>query len=183
MNKLSAAQLCVLGFCVALNFVGGLIALTLRLPIYLDSIGSILGAFLYGPVVGMVVGAASGLLNGIVFDPVSFYFIPSAITIGAMAGIAWNKGWVNNRRLPLGVFVMTLPGTIVSSCITALVFGGITSSGSSILVQLFSHLGIPMTASVFLVQIVTDYLDRSISAALALTVLTALPYGIRKRMA
>ena len=65
------------------------------------------------------------------------------------------------KLLPLAA-VISLPGTIVSSLITALVFGGITSSGSTVLVQLFHTAGIPLTASVFLVQFLTDYLDRVI---------------------
>ena len=41
-----------------------------------------------------------------------------------------------------------------------------TSSGSSILVQILNHAGLPMVASTFLVQILTDFLDRLISVFL-----------------
>ena len=38
----------------------------------------------------------------------------------------------------MAALVITLPSTIVSSCITAFLFGGITSSGSTVLVQLLA---------------------------------------------
>ena len=109
----------------------------------------------------------------------SFYFIPSAMITGAMAGLVSKKGWLKKKSLPGGVLALSLPGTAASSVITAVVFGGITSSGSSLLVQLFSYLGLPMTASVFLVQVVTDYGDRLISTFLALAVLAAVPLSIK----
>lgn len=49
--------------CAAVNFVGGLTALTLRLPVYLDSIGTILAAIVLGPFYGMLTGFATSVIN------------------------------------------------------------------------------------------------------------------------
>mgnify|MGYP000326581294 CR=1 FL=1 len=53
-NKVTAYHLCVIAFCVVINIVGGQIALFARLPIYLDSIGTVLAAAVFGPVYGML---------------------------------------------------------------------------------------------------------------------------------
>ena len=63
----------------------------------------------------------------------------------------------------------------VSSLITAFLFGGITSSGSAILVQLLHLAGVNLTVSVFLVQILTDFLDRLISLAAVLYLIRFIP--------
>ena len=42
--KLTTTAVCFLALAAALNLVGGFIALSLRLPIYLDSIGTMLAA-------------------------------------------------------------------------------------------------------------------------------------------
>ena len=42
--------LTVMALCIGINYIGGTIALWLRLPIYLDSIGTIFAGALLGPV-------------------------------------------------------------------------------------------------------------------------------------
>ena len=42
MRKITVMQICFLGIATALNVVGANIALLLRLPIYLDSLGTVL---------------------------------------------------------------------------------------------------------------------------------------------
>lgn len=42
-------KITVTAFCTAINIVGAYVALALRLPIYLDSIGTILDSVLLGP--------------------------------------------------------------------------------------------------------------------------------------
>lgn len=71
--------------------------------------------------------------------------------------------------------ILSVPGTIVSSIITVQLFGGITSSGSSMIVQLLHGLGLSQTTSVILVQAGTDYLDRLLSIVVVSLVITMLP--------
>ena len=78
--------------------------------------------------------------------------------------------------------LISLPGTVISSAITALVFGGITSSGSTVLVQLLHGAGLNLTASVCVVQGATDFLDRLISLVLAVLLLFALPQSLRGKI-
>ena len=48
-RKMTAWQLCLTAMAVAVNIAGGQIALLLRLPVYLDSIGTILVGAVSGP--------------------------------------------------------------------------------------------------------------------------------------
>ena len=68
---------------------------------------------------------------------------------------------------------------MVSASVTAFLFGGITSSGSTILVQLLHGLGWNLTVSVCAVQALTDYLDRFACLALAAVLVRALPAPFR----
>ena len=179
MRRFSVKILAFLAVGVALNYVGANIALFLRLPVYLDSIGTIFCAFLLGPLYGMLTGLASGLLSGITTDLFSLYYIPVAMCTGLAAG------WVYSRfhrvfQVPLQALVIMIPGTILSSLITYFLFGGITSSGSSIIVQMIYGLGLSKFTSVILVQIVTDYCDRLLAVIVATLVLTALPKRLKQ---
>lgn len=91
MRKITVMQICFLGIATALNVVGANLALLLRLPIYLDSLGTVLSAVMLGPVYGMVPGILSGIISGCTSDIYSFYYIPVQMVVGVMAGIFYQK--------------------------------------------------------------------------------------------
>jgi len=74
--QLTTTAVCFLALAAALNLVGGFIALSLRLPIYLDSIGTMLAAAMLGPICGMLPGLVSGLVSGFTSDIYALYYIP-----------------------------------------------------------------------------------------------------------
>ena len=53
-RKITAFQLCLAAMAACINVAGGQLALTLRLPVYLDSIGTILVGIWMGPVFGLL---------------------------------------------------------------------------------------------------------------------------------
>ena len=56
MRKFSTNKLCLLALCSVINLIGGHIALLFRLPVYLDSLGTVFAAALMGPLSGMIPG-------------------------------------------------------------------------------------------------------------------------------
>lgn len=160
MKKTPAFIIAFMAICVALNYVGSNIALFLRLPIYLDTIGTMLSAVVLGPIFGMATALISGLISWMTTDIFSLYFAPVGILVGLMAGLVLKKSEPKKARLFWKALAISFPGTILSSLITVILFHGITSSGSSLIVQALHGFGLNLTASIILVQIGTDYLDR-----------------------
>lgn len=183
MKKFTTSRLCVLALCAVINLIGSQIALLLRLPIYLDSIGTIFAAAMMGPFYGMFPGIISNFLSGCTTDIYALYYIPVQILTGWIAGMVFQKIPPQNRkdfkRILFGAGLVSIPGTLVSSLITATVFGGITSSGSTIFVQLFHRFGMSLTASVCMVQGITDFADRFVVLVLVVTLLSALPISFK----
>lgn len=108
----------------------------------------------------------------------SLYYSPIQILTGLLAGLILPRYLgkdKNSLKLLLLALILSVPGTIVSSIITVQLFGGITSSGSSMIVQLLHGLGLSQTTSVILVQAGTDYLDRLLSIVVVSLVITMLP--------
>lgn len=180
MKKTNILCLSVAALCIVVNIVGADLALMLRLPIYLDSIGTILAGALMGPWYGMAAAVGSGLITGMTTDIYSLYFMPAGAVTGLMSGLLFRRGLLKGWKVIPGSLALTVPGTAMSASVSAFVFGGVTSSGSSLLVQLFYHLGLNMTVSAFLVQIVTDYADRLISVLMVLALSASL--GSRLKM-
>lgn len=173
MKKLSVQALTVIALSVALNYVGATIALFLKLPIYLDSIGTVFAGAFLGPIAGMLAGFISGLISGLTTDLFALYYLPVALVTGCMAGLLLHKQH-RFRWLPLQSLAIALPGTVLSTTITTVFFNGITSSGSSLLVQVLYGLGLSKFASVLIIQVITDYGDRLLSVILATAAITAL---------
>ena len=163
MNKsMNIRNLTLVAMGISLNVIGALIALTLRLPIYLDSIGTILIACLLGSKYAVMTGVCGSLVSGFTFDPYSIYFAPVQLSTGLLAGLMYNKGFL-------------LPTSIISACIAAFLFGGVTSSGSSYIVQILSHFNVPMVVSVFVTQVCTDYADKFLAVSLVALGVAVLP--------
>ncbi|MGT2828292.1 ECF transporter S component [Streptococcus hillyeri] len=174
MSKLSKTHLLTfMAMAIALNIVGANIALFLKLPIYLDTIGTLLMAVAFGPWLGVGTATISALINWMTTDIFSLYFAPVAIIVALMAGFLI-KNQDKMHHLIWKSFLVSLPGTVTASIITVILFKGITSSGSSLVVQFLAGLGLDMTTSVILVQAGTDYLDRLISLVLVIAILKVL---------
>ena len=183
MRKFSTNKLCLLALCSVINLIGGHIALLFRLPVYLDSLGTVFAAALMGPLSGMIPGIISNLIGGVTTDIYALYYLPVQMITGGIAGLLFQKISFHERKrlikILLGAGIVSIPGTVISSSITAIVFGGITSSGSTLLVQLPHHLGLGLTASVCIVQGLTDYADRAIVLALTVSLLAVVPSSIK----
>lgn len=182
MKKITVFQICFIAFCTVINLAGGSIALMLKLPVYLDCIGTLLTAALLGPVYGVLPGILSGIISGMSTDVYAFYYIPVQIITGLMAGIVFKTSWVKKWKTPLGTLFISLPGTAVSAGITAYLFGGVTSSGSSILVAVLNKLGMNLVLSVFAVQALTDYLDRFFAVGITAAVLALMTNSMKMQI-
>jgi hypothetical protein len=93
----STATIALIPVAIAINLAMGAIIYALRLPIYLDSVGTVLVGALAGP----WAGALTGILANLVWStlpipggagPVSAFFAPVAGVIGLMAGFWAARG-------------------------------------------------------------------------------------------
>ncbi len=85
-KEFNTKTLTLMAFGIALNIIGDFIALTFRLPIYMDSIGTIMVAILLGPKNAVMTGVCGSLISGR-FDVFSLYYAPVQISTGLLSGI------------------------------------------------------------------------------------------------
>ena len=96
-RDLTTATLSLMAVAIAINITVGSIAVFLRLPIYLDSIGTVLVGALAGPWAGALTGILSNLIWSILpvpggAGPTAAFFAPVAGVIGLMAGFWAGRG-------------------------------------------------------------------------------------------
>lgn len=179
-GKISIHKITLIALAIVINIVGSYIALGLHLPIYLDSMGTIMTAILLGPFYGLFSGVLSALITGMTSDIYALYYMPVGIVLGVMTGFVFQKN--KSNKLFVKSFCISVPASLISACITATVFGGITSSGSTILVQLLAKTPVGLTLSCLIVQFFTDYFDRLLSLWLVFSVIKKMPDSFIKKL-
>lgn len=164
--KISTKKITILALCVAMNMVGSWIGLMIKLPVYLDSIGTVMAGFAFGPVFGILAGVITALVNTI-SDPVALYFMPTQIIVGFTAGyfkFLKRDDFLSKFYLTPA---MSIPAAVSSALIATYLFGTVTTAGSSYIVQaLRAIMDISDFVIVLGVQIITDYLDKLLSIIL-----------------
>lgn len=91
----SSQALVLIVISIAINMIGGQLASMVKLPIFLDSIGTLISAVLLGPVIGMLTGLLTNLLWGLLTDPIAAAFAPVAMVIG-LSPLAGASGLVSH---------------------------------------------------------------------------------------
>ncbi len=137
----SSQSLVLIVIAIAINMIGGQLISMLKLPIFLDSIGTLISAVLLGPFIGMLTGLLTNLW-GLLTDPIAAAFAPVAMVIGLVAGRLARAGWF--RTLPKVIVsgvVITLAVTLVAVPLRTALFGGVTGSGADLFVARMHSMG------------------------------------------
>lgn len=178
-----------MGVAIALNAViGQLVGNVLKLPLYVDSIGTVLVGVLAGPLAGVVTGVLSNIVWGLAL-PNAASTIPFAITsgvIGLLAGLAGRRGIFAARRAPGGAvlvgvvgFLVGLVAAVVSAPIAFVVFGGSTGGGTDVLVAVFRNFTDSAFTATLLQAGVSDPLDKTAVFLIAWSILLGVPASVK----
>ncbi len=160
---------------VAINFVGAQIASVLKLPIYMDSIGTIFSAMLCGPWVGAVAGGLTNVVTGITM-PVNFAFMPVNIVIGLLTGFLSRKNMFSIWwKSIVSVIIIAFVTIAVSSPIVVLVYGGVTGSTTSIITATAMAAGANIWAAVIGTEGVFTLIDKIVAYVISLLVIKVIP--------
>lgn len=171
--------------CVLLNLGLARLATALSLPLYLDSIGTVLAAAIGGYLPGIAVGYASNLLISI-NDPVTAYYSCINVLL-AFAVVRFNKRDVFSRFPSLLhlwlILTLTLIGGGLGSVLTWLIYGFETGEGiSGPLTQQFVQMGFPGAFfSQLSADLVIDLADKTITVLLCTLIIRAVPKEIQLR--
>ncbi|WP_125151985.1 ECF transporter S component [Clostridium rectalis] len=182
MKKNSTFHLIIIALCTNINIAGSFVAANLKLPVYLDAIGTIVSTFLMGTPSGIITGILTSIVASTTFDPISFFFIPVQIVLAIVSGFLYNKKLFNYMKLPLGITMLSFAVSFTSAPIATLIFNGITSSGSSYIVAFLRGTGLNLFTSVFSVQFFSDILDKTIAILIAMACIKYMPLNIKVKL-
>ena len=79
------------GVAVAMNIVLGIITSAIGIPLYLDTLGTVLSAAILGPVPGLIVGALSNIITGLIYSVSDIPFCLVSMAVGLIVGLVAKK--------------------------------------------------------------------------------------------
>ena len=160
---------------IAINVVMGQIVVVLKLPVYLDSIGTMLVGALCGPWAGALTGTLSNIIWGLAIDPNAFPWWPVAFFIGLVTGFCAKGGLFKNWwKVVITGFLVALTAAIVSTPIAVYLYGGITASGSSFITAYLLQTGQGVLQAVFSTNFLVEPVDKISTALLAFAIIQGL---------
>lgn len=167
---------------MAINLAMGFIVNQLGLPVYLDTLGTVLAAGLAGPVAGLLTGLVSQMVRSLYEGFVWFPFVLIQLLVALIAAFARRAGGFAStlRAIAWGV-AAGIAGGAASATISYALFEGVTATGVTAVTALLSVLGIARAAAVFLASMTTDILDKVLVFLMAGAALRSLPRRLAAR--
>ena len=118
-KKVSTAVFVI--FCILIDYLGKIFSVSCQLPLWLDSVGTVLTAYVLGPVSGAIVGATNNILYGMQ-EPVAYIYSITSISIGVLVGIFARRRFFDSIFLTTSVSVLVTTVTVVISTVLSFVF-------------------------------------------------------------
>jgi energy-coupling factor transport system substrate-specific component len=173
---ISTRVIALIAVAIVINIVGGQLNDALHLPIFLDSIGTILVSVLSGPIAGGIAGLLTNLIWGLISSPVAAAFAPVALVIGVVAGLLARAGWFKTVwQAAVSGVVIAFFLTLIAVPIQIYLFGGVTGAGSDFAVAYLSKVGQSLFSSVALTVFGSNVADKVITSVLVWLVVRQLP--------
>ena len=166
---------------IGINLIGRFFTQTLNLPLFLDTIGTTMAAFLAGPWVAAVAGVLTNLVIGLTLEATSIPFGIVNAAIGIVAGVMAAHGFLRST----GKIILTMLCLTAITIITAMPHSGSRlrrrlrvgrRRGYGILRGFRARY---MVESVIGQQLVTSPLDKVLTVLLAFALIKGVPQRYR----
>jgi energy-coupling factor transport system substrate-specific component len=175
----------------------GSVANLVKLPVYLDAIGTIACGLLAGQLgwrgflLSALVGAISFIISGLLLTPAVLWFIPTQVAIAAFAfyvarpvlGVHLSAASFPPSAMVYVVILgigLGITAGVVSAPIIAYVFGGITGSGPSVIVAILLKSGTNLVNSVLASGLASEPIDKTLQLVAAVSLVRATPSRVRR---
>ena len=167
MNKWKTWQIVLfVAMCVCLNIGGKLLSVWLELPLWADSFGTALCAYIAGPVCGGIVGL-TGNLAYCVINHISAAYSITSIALGIIVGVAARKRWFDQfYGFMKAASLAMLTALVVSVPVNILLNNGYTGNkwGDGVIEYLLTKEWSPFLCAL-LGQLAIEFADKVLTIA------------------
>ena len=157
------------GIAIAVNIVLGIVTSALGIPLYLDTLGTVLVAVLVGPFPGAIVGALTNIITGLMYSVTDIPFCLVSVAVALIVGFSVKK------------FKLTIASAVILGLILSFlcqVIGTPNGTFSDILVMGLQQSGQSIFAASFLRNIASNLIDKVGTMIIAWAIVRWLPMSI-----
>ena len=182
MKKWNKLTIFLIPIGIAVNVVGGQLALVLKLPVFLDSIGTFVVAALCGIVPGLIVAVGTQLINAITTPTVlAFIEISMLFAVESYFFAKWKIYKSPVKSALCGVVV-----AVIDACLavptTAFLLGGFAGTGASTIVAALMAAGWGVFPATFVSEIASETMDKVVCMIIIFIVLKAIPDRLKVKL-
>lgn len=182
MKKWNKLAIFLIPIGIAVNVVGGQLALMLKVPVFLDCIGTFVVSALCGIVPGLIVAVGTQLINAISTPTVLAYIGVGILFVFESHFMAKLGIW---KSLPKAV-ICGVGIAIIDACIcvpiTAYLLGGFAGTGATTIAAGLMASGWSVFMATLASEIVSETIDKVVCLAIIFFVLKAIPDRLKVKM-
>jgi len=169
-------SLAFIPLAVGINLGIGFLVQVLKLPIFVDSVGTIIATVLLGWRVGAVVGVLGFIITSLTIFPPAIYFSGTQICIALYTHLLGKRGGF--KTIPKTIFTgigLAILAALVSAPVIYFLFGGVTGNGISVFTIYLQNSGFTKAQSVLFSGITAEIIDKTAQCLLAFFLLKSIP--------
>lgn len=154
-------------FCILLNLSGKHLAHYFSLPLWLDCFGTVISAYIHGPVCGSIVGVTVNIISND-FPPVSYLYSLISIAIAVIVSMVARRNWFESLYGTVSAsIIVTNVSVVISVAISWIFADGMTYNlwGDGV-IRYFNEQGMPKFLSSVIGEFYIDFLDKVIAVFL-----------------
>ncbi len=168
-NKDTLKRISVVAACVLVNVLLSFVAYKLKLPMYLDTAGTIFAAVVGGFVPGVTVGVLTNLFSNII-NSGTVYYVLISVLIAMITTYLKRRGYFDHvRRIVLYIIAISLMSAILGTCFQwILTEGSRFSDVAALAEEMNSNTGLGLFFCTMLIEIGLNFVDKGLMTILAL---------------
>ena len=160
---------------VSINVVGYQMSQILKLPVFIDQIGTILVSMITGPWVGMVTGLLGNVVNGMIY-PTAFGYAIVSMLVGFVSGFLSRWRWYSNVvGVVIGCALLNVVSSVSAAVVTVFMFGGVTGAGTDLLTAAFVASGQALWDSVLTTNVISGTVNTIVNFAIDWIIVRRIP--------
>jgi len=176
VRRLNAFDAGIIALGAALNVSIGYLVSVLKLPLYLDSIGTVLVSVLCGWLYGLMAGLSALIVLSLTTAPTVVAYAGTALVIAVMSSLLVRTGFLRSTGMTVaGGILLGIAATGASVPVTTLLYGGVSLAGSDAVTTVFKTMGLPLWQSVLFGSLITDTVDKLLTVLICLALLKSMP--------
>lgn len=175
--QFSTKAVVLIPIAVGINLIGGTLCSTLKLPLFLDMIGTIVIACLSGPWVSALCGLLTNVFLALAANPVYLPYSLASVLCGLVTGYMVKAGLFKKIwGVILTWLACTLTNVVSASAVTIFVYGGSAGvTGTAVLTATLVAATKDIAASVISTSMLENLVDKGIAFLIAYVIVQRIP--------